>query len=477
MDQQERKDAIDGEGCPPRAPSDAWRFDHRHSLHPFAHFESFDKDGSLIIASGSGCRVTDEDGREFVDAVGGLWCTNIGLGRDEMADAIAEQVRRLAYSPIFGDMSHPPSALLARKLAELAPGDLNRAHFVTGGSTAIDTAFRLIHFYQICQGKPSKINVIARHQSYHGSTYASISIGKRKGDRSPMFRYIQDTIHHVSAPNIYRAPDGMDETAYCDFLIDEFEAALERLGPENVGGFFAEPVMGTAGVLVPPKGYLPGIREICRQHDILYVSDEVVTAFGRLGHWFASEDVFGIIPDIICTAKGLSSGYLPIGAVIYSDRIHEAVASGDPAREFLHGFTYAGHPVCCAAALKNIEIMERESLMEHAQDVGEYFGEKLRDLAGLPLVGDVRGHGLMRCVECVADRKTKELFPDEIQIGKRIADAAEKLGLLVRPLGNLSIMSPPLVITRDEVDFVVGTLGTAIERVHEEIQADRKQTG
>ncbi len=451
------------------AGKEIWEQDRRHFLHPFTHFESFRESGSLIISEGAASEVTDANGQTYIDAIGGLWCTNIGLGRDEMAQAIADQVRKLAYTSSFVDMSNEPAAVLSARLAELAPGDLNRVHFATGGSTAVDSAFRLVQFYQTCNGKPDKIHMIARRQAYHGSTFATMSLGFKKADRVPEFRYVQDTIHHVSAPDIYRAPDGTGESDFCDFLIAEFEAKIAELGADRVGGFFAEPVMGAGGVLVPPKDYLKRMREVCREHDILYVSDEVVTAFGRLGHWFASHDEFGIVPDIITSAKGLSSGYLPIGAVIYSDRVHDVMSHGDPGRWFASGFTYSGHPVCCAAALKNIEIMERENLLAHAQEVGEYFGDKLSELKGLPLVGDVRGLGLMRCVENVLNRETKEMFPESVKIGKRISTAAEALGVLVRPVGHLNVMSPPLVITREEIDFVVSRLAAAIKQVHADL--------
>ena len=446
--------------------------DRRHCLHPFHDFETFRDSGALIMDSGSGSRVVDANGQSYVDAIGGLWCTNIGLGRTEMAEAIAEQVKRLAYSSTFTDMGNEPAARLSAKLAELAPGDLNRVHYATGGSTAVDSAFRLVHFYHQRAGRPEKIHVISRRQSYHGSTYASMSIGYKAADRAQGFTYISDTIHHISEPDIYRAPNGMDETEFCDFLVKEFEGKIDEIGPERVGAFFAEPVMGAGGVLVPPKGYIRRMREVCREHDILYISDEVVTAFGRLGHWFASEDVFGIVPDIICTAKGLSSGYLPIGAVIYSDRIHDVISDGS-GHYYTSGFTYAGHPVCCAAALANIDIMERERILEHAREVGPYFGERLNDLAELPIVGNVRGLGLMRCVENVMNKSTKEWFPDKVAIGNRISDAAEKAGVLVRPIGRLNVMSPPLVITKEEIDFVVSRLGGAIEQV----QADLAKEG
>ena len=441
-----------------------WEMDRAHVLHPWANFGPFEDQGSLVISRGEGCWLWDANGQKYFDAVGGMWCTNIGLGRDEMAEAIADQARRLAFSNTFVDMTNDPSARLAAKLAELAPGDLNRVHFTTGGSTAVDTAFRLVHYYQSCMGRPEKTQVIARQMSYHGSTYASQSIGKRSGDRVPQFRYMEDGIHHVSAPNCYRTPDGMDEAAFCDWLVAEFEAKLAEIGPEKVGGFFAEPIQASGGVIVPPEGYLKRIAEICRRHDILFVADEVVTAFGRIGHWFASWDEFGIQPDIVTCAKGLSSGYIPIGAMIFSDRIWQAMAA-DGGRWFTSGFTYSGHPVACAAALKNIEIMEREDILGNARRTGQVFEDRMRELEALPMVGDVRGRKFMICVENVADKETKALLPEDLDIGKKISDECETLGLMVRPMGHLNVMSPPLTMTEDDVDFVARTLERGIRRV------------
>ncbi len=442
--------------------------DKRHALRPWTNFEAFEQDAQLILASGTGARVTDIDGKEYIDAVGGLWCTNIGLGREEMANAIADQVRELAFSSTFVDMTNGPAAMLAAKIAEKAPGDLNRVHFTTGGSTAVDSAFRMVHFYQSSRGRPEKHHVIARDNGYHGSTYASMSIGNKPGDRAPEFRYLSDTIHHISAPYPYRVGAGMDDATFTQWLVDEFEAKIAEIGADKVGAFFAEPIMGAGGVIVPPNGYFKAMWEVCQKHDILFVADEVVTAWGRLGHWFASWDEFGVQPDIICSAKGLSSGYLPIGAMIYSDRIHAAISS-DPARWYTSGFTYSGHPVCCAAALKNIEIMEREEILTHVQDIGPYFEAQLATLADLPTVGEVRGRKLMMCIENVADKATRALHPDEVNIGKRISDKAEELGLIVRPIGPLNIMSPPLIITRADVDTIVDRLGRAIEMVHRDL--------
>jgi putrescine aminotransferase len=453
---------------------DLRELDRRHSLHPWTHFESFTRDGALVIDRGDGCYLWDTDGRQYLDAVGGLWCTNIGLGRREMADAIAHQAEKLAFSNTFVDMTNGPAALLAAKLASLAPGNLNHVHFTTGGSSAIDSAYRMVAFYQRSMGRETKTQVIARDHSYHGATFVASSIGKRPGDKVPEFEYKTDGIHHVSVPNTYRMPDGMDEAAFCDHLVAELEAKIDEIGPENVGGFFAEPIQASGGVIMPPEGYLKRMAEVCHRHDILFIADEVVTAFGRLGHWFASWDEFQVQPDIICCAKGLTSGYQPLGAMIFSSRIWDAM-QGD--RWYTSGFTYAGHPVACAAALKNIEIIEREGLLARTAQIGAYFEDRLGELEDLPLVGNVRGRKLMVCVENVANKQTKALLDDALDVGKRISDAAEAKGLMVRPIGHLNVMSPSLVISEDQIDFVADTLRSSIMDVTDALVRDGVRIG
>ncbi len=453
-----------------------WELDRAHSLHPWTNFGPFEEKGALVISRGEGCHLWDADGRQYLDAVGGLWCTNIGLGRREMADAIADQAMKLAFSNTFVDMTNDPTARLAGKLAQLAPGDLNRVHFTTGGSTAVDTAVRMVSYYQHARGYPQKTDIVARENSYHGSTYLCQSVGKRNGDRVEEFRYKTDGIHHLSCPNPYRRPAHLSEAQFCDELIAEFEALIARVGAEKIGGFIAEPIQASGGIIIPPEGYLKRMWEVCQKHEILFIADEVVTAFGRLGHWFASLEEFGVQPDIICSAKGLTSGYVPLGAMIFSDRIWKVMAEGG-ARWFTTGFTYSGHPVACAAGLKNIEIMEREGLLAHASKVGGYFQDRLKQLEALPLVGQVRGRGLMLCVENVADKATKALLADEVGESKRISDACEEMGLMVRPIGHLNVMSPPLVITETQVDFVAEVLEKAIRRVTNDLVREGVRIG
>lgn len=466
-------------------PKDIWQKDKDHFVHPWTHFDSFKKDGSLVMGRAEGAYVYDLSGKRYLDGIGGLWCVNIGYGRREIAEAISQQALRMAFFNPFVDTTNVPATELAAKLASLAPGDLNKVFFTCGGSTANDTAVRIAHYYHAKRGKKSKKQIISRIDAYHGSTYLTGSITGRPADRSPYLHFVEDLVHHVSSPNYYRAHEvlpngvgkGMSEQQFCDYLIDELEAKILEVGPDNIAMFFAEPVMGAGGVIVPPKGYHKRSLDLCHQHDILYVSDEVVTAFGRLGHFFASEAVFGIVPDMIVTAKGLTSGYQPLGAVIFSDRVYDAMSTEDPDGWFTNGYTYSGHPVACAAALANIAIMEREDLNGHVQKMGPYLEEQLNTLLELPIVGNVRGHKFMMCVENVMDKASRDHFPDEVNIGKRISDHCERLGLIVRPLGALNVISPPLTLNKEEVDELVSLLRQGIEATLADLKAEGHYQG
>ena len=446
-----------------------WRDDQRHFVHPFTHFDSFKQEGSLVITGAKGAHITDSRGKRYLDGIGGLWCMSLGFGEEEMAQAVADQIRRLSFYSAFVDTTNPPAVELATKLASLAPGDLNRVFYTCSGSAANDTAVRLIHYYNARRGKPEKRHLISRLGSYHGSTYLAMSLTGRESDRSPHFHYATDFIHHVSSPYVYRRPEGISVAQFCDQLVDELERKILEIGPDQVAAFFAEPIMGAGGVIVPPPGYHQRTWEICKKYDVLYVSDEVVTAFGRLGQWFASKDVFGIEPDLIVSAKGISSGYVPLGAVIFSDRIYEVISSPDPDGWFTHGFTYSGHPVACAAGLKTIEIMEKRDICGHVRKVGPYLEQRLHALKDLPLVGDVRGSHFMMCTEYVADKRTRALLPDGVNIGKRISNHCEARGLIIRPLAHLNIMSPPLVMTEAEVDELVTGLAAGIKAAADDL--------
>jgi len=432
------------------------------------HFPSFEKKGAMVIAEGKGAYVFDVDGTRYLDGIAGMWCVNIGHGNEEVAAAIGEQARRLAYYNTFVDTTSPPAAELAAKLADLAPANLNRVFFDTGGSAANDTIVRTIHFYFNRLGKPSKKKLISRIDAYHGSSYLTMAISGKKEDHEG-FDLPEDLVHYVSRPDWYRDGGGMTLDEFCDQLIAELEAKILELGPENVAAFFAEPIMGAGGVIVPPPGYHRRTQQLCRRYGVLYVSDEVVTAFGRLGHMLSSEPAFELQPDVITCAKGLTSGYVPLGASIFSDEIYEVISTDESCEWFSHGFTYSGHPVACAAALANIEVMERERICEHVREVGPYFEKRLASLGDLPLVGNVRGSHFMLCVENVADKESRELLPDSVDVGKRIASHCQQRGLIVRPLGHLNVISPPLILTRDQIDDLVRILGEGIRATADDL--------
>lgn len=443
--------------------------DKKHIIHPWSDLGN--DDDPVIIESGKGIHVFDTHGNQYIDSISGMWCVNLGYGNHEMAEAIAQQCVQLAYYTPFGDMASPPSIKLAAKLSRLTPGDLNHFQFTNSGSTAVESAIRFVHYYFNCLDQPEKKHIIFRENAYHGSTYLAASLNGKKCDRS-YFNYITDIVHPISDPNPFKRPAGMSIEDFCDLRVRELEEKIIELGPEKVACFIAEPVMGSGGVIVPPPGYHKKTLEICRKHEVLYISDEVVTAFGRLGHYFASEEVFGIVPDIITVAKGISSGYQPLGAAIISEKLMSRI-SGTAAREnsyYTNGFTYSGHPVTCSAALKYLEIMERDNMNAHARDVGAYFMERLETLREFPIVGDVRGVCLMACVECVVSDDEQE----NIAVARRVDEFCQEKGLIVRPYENLCILSPPLIIDRDGVDQIIDILRASIMATMEEKQKETR---
>ena len=446
----------------------AWEMDRDHLIHPYADFASFKEEGSQVISSAKGMHVTDSTGRTLLDGIAGLWCVNIGHGRQDMAEAIAAQVMGMQFYNPFGHSTNVPAAQLGAWLAEHAPGDLNHVYYTCGGSTANEAAVRIAQFYHEMRGQPNKRKVISRNHAYHGATYFAANLTGIEATKSGFARIGDDIVRYVSAANMYARPDGMDEAQFCDWLVLEFETTIANTGAGNIAAFIAEPVMGAGGVLVAPAGYHARMKAVCERHDILYIADEVVTAFGRLGHWFASVEVFDCQPDIITCAKGLTSGYIPLGATILSERIYDVISH--PQAEgavFSMGLTYWGHPVACAAALKNVEIMESEGMLANAATSGAHLQAAARRLADLPHVGDVRGHGLMLAVDMVKDKATKEGF--DPAVGERIFKKCVQRGVIVRPVGNRLVISPPLIITPEQCDEIVDALKGAIEEFAAEI--------
>ena len=328
-----------------------------------------------------------------------------------------------------------------------------------------------MQFYNNVRGRPDKKMILSRGGAYHGSTYLSASLNGRPRDRDWMDG-ADGLVAKLSSPDPFRRPAGMSVEAFCDCLVDEFRDTVATIGADRIGAFVGEPVQASGGVIVPPPGYLTRIREICRDSEILYVSDEVVTAFGRLGHVFASEQEFGIDPDIITFAKGVTSGYFPLGGMVVSERLLEGLrGSNHPDAVFAHGLTYSSHPVGCAVALKNLDLLE-DGILEHTRQIAPYFQAQLKSLQDLPLVGEVRGVGLMACVECVADRDSNNPLQLDNEVGRRIDAHCHALGLLVRPLINMCVMSPPLVISRDEIDAMVAILREGISRTMDDLRKE-----
>ncbi len=451
------------------------RDDNTYWFHPWETMSDVGHADRTIASHAEGIHVFDERGQKLIDGPGGMWCVQIGYGRREMADAVAEQIMRLPYMNPFSLTSAPPAQLAAR-LAQLAPGDQKHVFFTTGGSTAVDTALRFVHYYNNVKGRPGKKHIISRANAYHGSTYLCATVTGKDREKN-WFDVASPYAHLLPHVNPARRPSGMSVETFCNEKVKDLESKILALGPENVGAFIAEPIQASGGVIVAPEGYLRRCWEVCRRHEVLFIADEVVTGFGRLGYWFASRDVFGIEPDIVICAKGLSSGYVPLGAVLISDRIFSEV-SGANARgaSFGNGFTYSGHPVACAAALKSMEIIEREGILMHVRDVAPHFQERLHALRDIPLVFDTRGMGLVGCVECTvaqargADPYDERALALDTELGTRIDRHCHELGLLVRPLVNQCVFSPPLIITHEQVDRMFDILREAIIRTLRDVE-------
>lgn len=441
-----------------------------HLVQPWPVAGSVGAEARALIGAGDGIYIIDGDGKRLIDGPAGMWCTNVGHRREELARVMYEQAMQLSYNTPWYTMN-APSAELARRIAAAAPGDLSHVFFTTGGSSAVETALRFMQFHNNVRGRPEKKLILSRGGAYHGSTYLAASLNGRPRDRDWMDG-ADDLVVKLSSPDPFRRPKGMDVAAFADMLVNEFRDRIATIGADRIGAFVGEPVQASGGVIVPPDGYLKRIREICRENDILYISDEVVTAFGRLGHVFASGDVFGLDPDMITFAKGVTSGYFPLGGVVISERLlQELRRSNHPDAMFAHGLTYTSHPTGCAVALKNLDILEDE-VLAHARAVTPYFQAQLKTLEDLPLVGEVRGLGLMACVECVADRESKNPLQLDKAVGARIDAHCHDLGLLVRPLINMCVMSPPLIITDEQIDRMVAILREGISRTMEDLRRE-----
>ncbi len=441
-----------------------------HLVQPWPVAGSIGNEVKEVIGSGEGIYVWDQDGRKLIDGPAGMWCTNVGHRNHELAKVMHDQALELSYnSPWY--TSNDPATDFARMLAERAPGDLRHVFFTTGGSTAMESALRFVFFYNNAMGLKDKKLLVTRDGAYHGSTFLSASLNGNKSARKWM-DFADDQIIRLSEPNPLRRKEGQSTEAFADELVAEFEALIKQHGADKIAAFVGEPVMASGGVIVPPEGYFRRISEICHANEILFISDEVVTAFGRLGHLFASKDEFGATPDIITFAKGVTSGYFPLGGMIISARLMEKLRdSENPDAMFAHGLTYSSHPIGCAVAIKNLELLEG-GILDHARVVSGYFQDQLATLAELPLVREVRGVGLMACVECVTDGPGADSARLASEVGPRIDKHCQALGLLVRPINHMCVMSPPLIITKDQIDDMVSILREGIQRTMADLKAD-----
>jgi putrescine aminotransferase len=437
--------------------------DAAHHIHPFSDMKKLNEAGSRVIARGERSTIIDTNGKRYLDAFAGLWCVNIGYGRTEIADAVRAQMDELPYYNTFFGTTTPPTALLAQKVTAHAGPNINHVFFTNSGSEATDTWFRMARVYWAALGKPEKTHFISRRNGYHGSTVAGASLGGMKYMHEQGSLPIEK-VHHIGQP--YWFAEGGDRTPeeFGVKVARELEAKLDELGAENVAAFVAEPIQGAGGVIVPPSTYWPEIARICKERDILLVADEVICGFGRTGSWFGHQH-FGFEPDMAPVAKGLSSGYLPVGGVLVSDRVASVIMQTD----FNHGYTYSGHPVCAVAALENLRIIEEEKLVERVRDdIGPYFAKAWHAFADHDLVGETQAVGLMGGLQRAKDKKTRERFEKPDAIGTWVRNHCVENGLILRATGDRMLASPPLIITEEEVDFMGKTLKAALDAAWKE---------
>lgn len=442
--------------------------DIAYQLHPFTNLKAHEEQGPLVIVRGEGVRVFDDAGKEYIEGLAGLWCTMLGFSEARLAEAAAWQYRRLPFGHAFGHRAHEPGIRLAERLIGIAPkgrdgAPLSKVFFADSGSEANDTAIKLVWYYNNARGRPEKKKIIAREKAYHGVTVATASLTALPHVQGE-FDVPIDRILHTDCPHHYRfALPGEGEEAFASRLAENLEALILAEGPETVAAFFAEPVMGAGGVIVPPATYFDKVQAVLRKHDVLLVVDEVITGFGRTGNMFGCE-TFGIEPDMLTLGKGLTGGYAPMAALAISAPVYAAlVAQSEKLGTFGHGFTYSGHPVSAAVALAALDVYEDDGILDHVRRVAPRMQEGLRRLADHPLVGEVRGVGLIAAVEVVRDKATGEPFEAELGIGPYLAARAQEHGLLLRAMGDAAALAPPLIITEAEVDELVERLGRALD--------------
>ena len=423
-----------------------------HHFQPFSDNKELAEKGIKLISKAEGVYIYEDNGKKYLDGMAGLWCVNIGYGRKELVEAASQQMTELPYYNLFFKTTTAPATNLAAKIASLAPAHMNKVFFTGSGSDANDTNFRMVRRYWDLKGKPTKKTFISRKNAYHGSTVAAASLGgmgymHEQGDL-PI-----DGIEHVDQPYWFAEGGDLSQDEFGIKTAQSLEAKILEVGEENVAAFIAEPFQGAGGVITPPNTYWPEIKRILAKYDILFILDEVISGFGRTGEWFASE-YFDLKPDMITIAKGMSSGYLPIGGVIISDKVADVVIS--EGADFNHGYTYSGHPVAAAVALKNIEILESEGIVDQVKsEISPYLQKRWQELADHPIVGEARGLGMVAAIELVKDKVTKERLAPNSAGGGVCRDYSMGNGLIMRPCGDIMVISPPLVITKAEIDELI----------------------
>ncbi|MEB5283390.1 putrescine--pyruvate aminotransferase [Pseudomonas aeruginosa] len=421
-----------------------------HHLPPFTDYKQLNEKGARIITKAEGVYIWDSEGNKILDAMAGLWCVNVGYGREELVQAATRQMRELPFYNLFFQTAHPPVVELAKAIADVAPEGMNHVFFTGSGSEANDTVLRMVRHYWATKGQPQKKVVIGRWNGYHGSTVAGVSLGGMKALHEQGDFPIPGIVH-IAQPYWYGEGGDMSPDEFGVWAAEQLEKKILEVGEENVAAFIAEPIQGAGGVIVPPDTYWPKIREILAKYDILFIADEVICGFGRTGEWFGSQ-YYGNAPDLMPIAKGLTSGYIPMGGVVVRDEIVEVLNQGG---EFYHGFTYSGHPVAAAVALENIRILREEKIIEKVKaETAPYLQQRWQELADHPLVGEARGVGMVAALELVKNKKTRERFTDK-GVGMLCREHCFRNGLIMRAVGDTMIISPPLVIDPSQIDELI----------------------
>jgi putrescine aminotransferase len=445
-----------------RSREDWQELDKEHHLHPFTDHKSLHEKRSRIITRAEGVYIFDADGNKILDGMSGLWCVNAGYGRQELIDAATEQMKELPYYNNFFQCAHPPSIELASMLQSVSPPQFNRVFFAGSGSESNDTIVRMVRTYWDLMGQPGRHTIISRHNAYHGSTVAAASLGGMKAMHKQSGLPIPGIVH-VDQPYWFGSDQRLSPDEFGLAAARTIEDKIKEIGPDKVAAFIGEPIQGAGGVIVPPDSYWPEVQRICDEYGILLISDEVITGFGRLGEWFGA-DYFGTRPDFMTFAKGVTSGYLPLGGVFVSDRVADLLI--DKAGEFFHGYTYSGHPVACAVAIANIKLIQKENLVEGIKnDIGPYLQEKWRGLAEHPLVGDTRMVGLMGAFEIVKSKDPLERFDEQHGAGVVFRDFLIEDGVCMRAVGDTIICAPPFVLTHAEADELMEKTWVALDKL------------